>query len=51
MMEHYDEDKDTRLTRKEATNMAYDIVNGYVNERTIRIYWRDYGAQRRKEIG
>lgn len=42
-MENYDNNKDKRLTKKEALAMAYDIANGIVDQRKIDRYWSDFG--------
>ncbi len=45
MMTKYDGNKDKRLSRQETLAMAYDIAEGNINERVVRLFWQDYGPK------
>lgn len=45
MMTKYDGNKDKRLSKQETLAMAYDIAEGRINERVVRLFWRDYGPK------
>ena len=49
MMTKYDGNKDKRLSRQETLAMAYDIANGDVDSRVVRLYWRDHGPKDSEE--
>jgi hypothetical protein len=45
LMENFDGNGDGRLSRQEAIAMAYEIANGDINDRTVKLYWEYHGPK------